>query len=153
MIKVNDIVKINSIEWIDTRHEDIVKCGYVAVVNYIYPRGKYRLFIPQPDGSRISKVILKGDLEVLEDYEDKERLLELAEPIKHSINRINELAYGALLKMIVKEINEYRINEASEESLNRIKKLYEKIDNYDIKLTDAMKDTKCKVDDLYKSII
>ena len=152
MIKVNDIVKVKSINWVNKRHEDKVKCGDIGIVNYLYPRNRYRLLIPTSDGRIVSKVIMEGELEVLENYEEKEKMIELAQPVIRNIERVNQVGYLALVKLITKEIDKYK-SEESDESFNNIKMLYDKLNDFDIVMTEELKEVTHNLSILYDSIM
>ena len=76
MIKVNDIVKVNRIDWVTNRHVNKIKCGDVCVVYSVFPLpdSKYRYTLIVADSPISStSVCMEGDLSVCNNYEDKEK--------------------------------------------------------------------------------
>ena len=94
---------------------------------------------------------MEGELEVLENYEEKEKMIELAQPVIRNIERVNQVGYLALVKLIIKEIDKYK-SEESDELFNKIKMLYGKLNDFDVIMTDELKEVTHNLSILYNSI-
>ena len=131
MIKVNDIVKVNRIDWVTNRHVNKIKCGDVCVVYSITPisDSKYRYVLIVPESSfSVTSVYMEGDLSVYNNYEDKEKLLDLAKPLIR-----------------------YKNTKPTKEELDKLSEMVRKVNSYPYEMTEEMIELRKELNDVYNN--
>lgn len=154
MIKVNDIVKVNRIDWVTNRHVNKIKCGDVCVVYSITPisDSKYRYVLIVPESSfSVTSVYMEGDLSVCNDYNDKEKLLELAKPLIRYKNRLNKRNFNMHIERIMEKIELYKNTKPTKEEFDKLSEMVRKINMYPYEMTEEMIELRKELNDVYNN--
>ena len=154
MIKVNDIVKVNRIDWVTNRHVNKIKCGDVCVVYSITPisDSKYRYVLIVPESSfSVTSVYMEGDLSVYNNYEDKEKLLDLAKPLIRYKNSLNKKMFKKHIEMIIGKIELYKNTKPTKEELDKLSEMVRKVNSYPYEMTEEMIELRKELNDVYNN--
>lgn len=154
MIKVNDIVKVNRIDWVNNRHVNKIKCGDVCVVYSITPvsDSKYRYILIVPESSfSVTSVCMEGDLSVCNNYEDKEKLLEIAKPLIRYKNSLNKKMFKKHIERIMEIIELYKNTKPTKEGLVKLSEMVKKINSYPYEMTEEMIELRKELNVVYNN--
>ena len=154
MIKANDIVKVNRIDWVNNRHVDKIKCGDVCIVYTVFKpvdsKNRYLLIVPESSTS-VTSVCMEGDLSVCNNYEDKEKILELAKPLIRYKNSLNKKMFKKHIEMIIGKIELYKNTKPTKEELDKLSEMVRKVNSYPYEMTEEMIEQRKELNDVYNN--